>query len=163
MIFIDPSSRCYDCAAAVTATAATAVTAAEAAAANITHLTSSPRCQIEWPTKDFLAKQFPAISWTLVSSNIFASQWIAHTMSFEKVLAEWEEGIFTAIAPALPLPFSGLFQAIGWSRERGEAKQAELVGMTSVLEVNIAEITSRFANAAATSAVAVGKSFETEE
>lgn len=57
-------------------------------------------------------------------------------MSFERVLAQWDEGLYTAMRPTVPLPFGGLFQTIGYSRQRGEAKQAELVGMTAVAEVH---------------------------
>ena len=71
-------------------------------------------CQIEWPTKDFLAEKFPAVSWNVHSNSVFASMFIAHTVSFEKVLAQWEENIFTAIQPNIPLPFGGLLQTIGW-------------------------------------------------
>ena len=38
-------------------------------------------------------------------------------------------------------PFGGLFQAIASSRQRGEGKQAELVGMTAKLELEITDLT----------------------
>lgn len=42
---------------------------------------------------------------------------ITHTMSVEKVLAQWDEDVFTATQPVFSLPlFGGLFQAIGWQR-----------------------------------------------
>ena len=84
-------------------------------------------------------------------------------MSFEKVLAQWDEDIYTAIQPTLPLPFGGLFQTIAYSRQRGEAKQAELVGMATVAELDIADITSRVGNLATASAVEISASFDVEE
>eukprot|EP01051_Picozoa_sp_SAG22_P017975 SAG22_NODE_2904_length_2114_cov_1.595533_3_plen_81_part_00 len=34
-----------------------------------------------------------------------------------------------------PLPMGGMIQTVLWAQQRAEAKQAELIGMTSVAEV----------------------------
>eukprot|EP01052_Picozoa_sp_SAG31_P044215 SAG31_NODE_7630_length_1635_cov_2.006510_2_plen_79_part_00 len=52
------------------------------------------------------------------------------------MLAEWEEGLFANLSPKFGLPLGGLIQCIDWSRRKGESLQAELIGMTSVTEVN---------------------------
>ena len=78
------------------------------------------------------------MAWSSHSNSTFAILWNAYTACFEKVLAQWDEGLYTAMWPTLPLPFGGLFLTMGYSRQRGKAKQAELVGMTAVAEVRTA-------------------------
>ena len=48
-------------------------------------------------------------------------------------------------------------------RRLDEAKQAELVGMTAVAEVDIADLTSRVAREHSATASVIGTSFEMEE
>ena len=40
-------------------------------------------------------------------------------------------------------PFGGLLQTINYSRQVGESKQAELIGMTTVAEIDVTSIASR--------------------
>ena len=82
--------------------------------------------------------------------------WGGYTLSFERVLAQWEAGNFDQIRPAEAQAYGGLYVAIMWSRARGEAKQRELVGMTAYAEVGDLDIASYLGMAQA-------GSFETEE
>ena len=75
-----------------------------------------------------LVPQFPGISWAITGNSLFGYLWSAYTLSFERVLAQWEAGIFEQIGPAEPLPWGGLWGTIRWSRNRGESKQMELIG-----------------------------------
>ena len=60
-----------------------------------------------------------------------ATMWAAYQMSFEYLVEQWRQGIFTRVRPSALMPYGGLFQTLGWSQQRGEAKQAELVGTTT--------------------------------
>ena len=66
-------------------------------------------------------------------NSIFAHLWVGYTLSFERVLAQWEAGNFDKIRPASAMPLGGIMAVVVWSRKRGEAKQRELVGMTAVV------------------------------
>ena len=79
--------------------------------------------------------QFPDILWNLYEYSLFSQAWGAYTLSFERVLVQWEAGDFDQTRPAEPQPRGGLLAAIMWSRTRGEAKQRKLVGMTAYAEV----------------------------
>ena len=50
--------------------------------------------------------------WSVVSGSFFAQQWVSYTLSFERVLAQWEAGTFDQIRPADVLPRGGLQAAI---------------------------------------------------
>ena len=56
---------------------------------------------------------------------------MAYANDWRPVLAAWDEGDFTMLRPNSLMPFGGVFQTISWSRTRAEAKQAELIGMTT--------------------------------
>lgn len=117
---------------------------------------------IEWPTKDWLAKQFPQMPWHTISNSFFAFMWLSYTISWHRVLAEWEEAEnFAVVRPAYPIPFGGLRQAIGWSRMRGEAAQKELIGMTAEAEVDMF-VFSTWGAAKSSTASAAG-TFEAED
>lgn len=79
------------------------------------------------PTKEWLREKFPHGAWDLDPNNAYAGLWAASTMSFETVLAAWDDGVYAMAAPTALLPFGGLHQCIHWSRARGEAKQKECV------------------------------------
>jgi hypothetical protein len=109
----------------------------------ITDILKANLAAIEWPTKEWLAKQFPGVPWHILPNYHFAEMWIAYTMSWDRVLAEWDEAEnFTVLRPTYPIPFMGLVQAIAWSRERGEAAQQELIGMTAEAEVSLSALVS---------------------
>ena len=46
-------------------------------------------------------------------------------LSCEKLLSDWADDAFANVHPSRALPHAGLFQCIGWSLVRGEAKQSE--------------------------------------
>ena len=76
----------------------------------------------------------------------FALNWIAYAMSWDRVLAEWNEAENFAVLRACGLPYlcplGGLVQAIEWSRARGEMAQHELIGMTAEAKVGVSYLAS---------------------
>ena len=85
-----------------------------------------------------------------MGSNVFAFMWVAYTTSFERVLAQWEEGDWHETRPAgLAQPCSGLMQTISWSEQCAERKQSELIGMTAEAEVDVGALTGYIASAPA--------------
>lgn len=91
---------------------------------------------VELPTKDWLQATFPEISWGGYTNSVFMAHWYAYTLSFERVLSEWSESNFSSVRPSHPQPWGALFRMLGWSQEKAEARQAELIGMTSVVELD---------------------------
>ena len=72
----------------------------------------------------------------IVTNSVFTSAWYSYTLSFDRILSEWADGNFSSHHPSAPQPIGGMLQTIMWSQQRAEAKQAELIGMTSVTEVD---------------------------
>jgi hypothetical protein len=129
---------------------------------HVAELLKAHSAVIEWPTKDWLAEKFPKIAWHGVANNFFAVMWTAYTMSWGRVLAEWEEAEnFAVLRPSYPIPVGGLSQAIGWSRTRGEAAQKELIGMTAEAEVDMSWVSTY--GATTSSMAGATAAFETEE
>ena len=57
--------------------------------------------------------QFPEIPWNAVENSHFSVMWGGYTLSFERVLAQWEAGNFDQIRPSdSAQPLAGLTQAI---------------------------------------------------
>lgn len=96
---------------------------------------------LDLPPKDWLLAKFPGIPKTS-SSAACIHAWYCYTLSFERILSEWLEGDFGSCRPGFAQPIGLMIQTIVWSQQRAEAKQAELIGMTSVTEV-AADIFSR--------------------
>ena len=48
------------------------------------------------------------MSWVLYTNSFFAQCWVTYTLSFERVLAQWEAGNFDQIRPGAAPPFGGL-------------------------------------------------------
>ena len=97
-----------------------------------------------------LSAQFPSFYWRAHSNSVFAEMWLAYTASFERVLAQWEEGDWHETRPAgLAQPFSGLMQTIKWSEQCAERKQSELIGMTAKVEIDMGALTDYIASASA--------------
>ena len=71
-----------------------------------------------------------------VTNSAFTSAWYSYTLSFVQILSEWADGNFSFHHPSAPQPIGGMLQTIMWSQQRAEAKQSELIGMTSVAEVD---------------------------
>ena len=68
---------------------------------------------LQWPSKAFLIDKFPGGSWRGDPADAFATMWIGHAQSWETVLAGCDEGVFTSLWPAKPLPLSGLLTSMG--------------------------------------------------
>ena len=129
---------------------------------HVAELLKAHSAVIEWPTKDWLAEKFPQIAWHGVANNFFAVMWTAYTMSWGRVLVEWEEAEnFAVLRPSYPIPVGGLSQAMGWSRTRGEAAQKKLIGMTAEAEVDTSWLLTYVA--ATSSTVGATTAFETED
>ena len=82
------------------------------------------------------------------TNSVFTSIWCSYTLSFDRILSEWADGNFRSHHLSASQPIGGMLQTIMWSQQRAEAKQAELIGMTSVAEVD-GGIFSRTVNAKA--------------
>ena len=80
-----------------------------------------------------------------IPNSVFTSMWYSYTLSFDRILSEWADGNFSSHHPSAPQPMGGMLQTIMWSQQRAEAKQAELIGMTSVAEVD-SDLFSRTVN-----------------
>ena len=62
--------------------------------------------------------------------------WYGYTASFERVLEEWSGGNFESVRPGEGLALGGLVRMLTWSQEQAEKKQAELIGMSTVVETD---------------------------
>ena len=57
---------------------------------------------------------------------------VAYARAWGRVLAEWDAGRLDLLFPPHHMmPYTGLVKFITWSKERGETKQQELIGMSS--------------------------------
>eukprot|EP01052_Picozoa_sp_SAG31_P016322 SAG31_NODE_1076_length_10037_cov_8.357818_9_plen_135_part_00 len=92
---------------------------------------------VEWPSAEWLGQKFPHVDWSVIPTNIFDFIFRAYTAAWERILAEWNAGVFIDAQPSLASPVNGLYQCIEWSSNRGRAKQADLIGMTANSEVNM--------------------------
>jgi hypothetical protein len=111
---------------------------------HVAELLKAHSAVIEWPTLEWLTKKFPQVPWHTMPNYYFAFYWITYAMSWNRILAEWEEAEnFAVLRTAYPIPFGGLRQAIAWSRTRGEAAQKDLIGMTAEAEVDMSYFSSR--------------------
>ena len=52
------------------------------------------------------------MAWYAYTNSHFAHYWVSYTLSFERVLAQWEGGNFDQIRPGGVLPAGGLTAAI---------------------------------------------------
>eukprot|EP01052_Picozoa_sp_SAG31_P000485 SAG31_NODE_14_length_37953_cov_109.719660_19_plen_583_part_00 len=99
---------------------------------------------LELPTKEWLKGVFPHMSWGTFDNAIFVQQWYAYTLSFERVLSEWSDSNFGSVRPAHPQPQGGMMRTVSRSQEQAETRQAELIGMTSVTEIDYGGVYGRF-------------------
>ena len=91
---------------------------------------------LELPSKEWLQKTFPREASGVQSSMYFLQVWYAYTSSFERVLEEWSSGNFEPVHPGMGLPMGPLMRTLVWSQEQAEKKQAELIGMSTVVETD---------------------------
>ena len=71
-----------------------------------------------------------------MENSTFIQYLYEYTLSFERILSEWTNGNFKSIRPGMAQPIGGMVRTVVWSQERAEAKQAELIGMTTVNEID---------------------------
>jgi hypothetical protein len=129
---------------------------------HVAELLKAHSAVIEWPTKDWLVEKFPKMAWQGMANNFFSVMWAAYTMSWGRILAEWEEAEnFAVLRPSYPIPVGGLSQAIRWSQSRGEAAQTKLIGMTAESEYDASWFSTY--GAAMSSTVGAAAVFETED
>eukprot|EP01052_Picozoa_sp_SAG31_P015247 SAG31_NODE_975_length_10623_cov_7.244964_6_plen_108_part_00 len=84
-----------------------------------------------------LKAEYPEESWQLQEPSLFWNIWIAYTRAWEALLAEWDAGELGTVQPhgRGSWPFAALPSVNRWSIRRGEARQRELVGMTTEAEL----------------------------
>ena len=57
---------------------------------------------------------------------------VSYVRAWDRVLAEWDAGKLEVLyPPSHMMPYFGLVKLNTWSKERGEAKQHDLIGMSS--------------------------------
>ena len=91
---------------------------------------------VELPPKDWMEKTYPEMSRRTYTNAIFVQFLYEYTFSFERILVEWSDGNFKSVRPGTAQPIGAINRTLVWSRERAEAKQAELIGMTAVNEID---------------------------
>ena len=99
------------------------------------------------------------MSWRSFTNSAFVQGWFAYTLSFEPILAELSDGNFESIRSGMAQPLGAMVRTVAWSQEQAEAKQAELIGMTTVAEVDDHALFSRDLSGGEV----VKATFETEE
>ena len=62
------------------------------------------------------------MSWVLYTNSFFAQCWVTYTLSFERVLAQWEAGNFDQIRPGAAPPFGGQSTVISEFRFQPEQR-----------------------------------------
>jgi hypothetical protein len=86
---------------------------------------------IEMPSLEWLIETFPAHGKGDTPNNIVDNV-LAYTRAWDGVLAEWDAGRLDVLfPPSHMMPFLALYKLNTWSRQRGETKQHELIGMSS--------------------------------
>eukprot|EP01052_Picozoa_sp_SAG31_P024405 SAG31_NODE_2074_length_6511_cov_11.947754_1_plen_517_part_00 len=86
---------------------------------------------IEAPPNSWVVSTFPGHG-SSDSANQIVQYTLGYIRSWDFVLAEWDSGQFDVLfTQNYMLPFMALYKLLAWSRERGERKQQELIGMSS--------------------------------
>ena len=86
---------------------------------------------IEAPPLSWLIDTFPNHG-NIDNPNNIPHATIAYARAWDRVLAEWDAGRLDVLyPPSNMMPFSAMHKFNLWSKERGEAKQQELIGMSS--------------------------------
>ena len=64
--------------------------------------------------------------------NVIVDNVVAYARVWDGVLAEWDAGRFDVLFPPCHMmPFSAMLKLNTWSKQRGETKQHQLIGMSS--------------------------------
>ena len=85
----------------------------------------------EAPSLEWLMETFPGHS-ARNSPNQIVDSVVCYARAWDGVLAEWDAGRLNVLyPPGHMMPFLGMLKLIIWSKQRGETKQHELIGMSS--------------------------------
>ena len=86
---------------------------------------------IEAPPLEWLLETFPAHGEGSSPNNIVDSV-VAYAQAWDGVLAEWDAGRLDVLFPPCHMmPFLAMMKLNTWSKQRGETKLHELIGMSS--------------------------------
>eukprot|EP01052_Picozoa_sp_SAG31_P040078 SAG31_NODE_5714_length_2367_cov_1.231481_3_plen_164_part_00 len=86
---------------------------------------------MQLPQLDLFIQMFPGHS-KVDSVNMAVHLLLAYDLAWDRVLAEWDTGELDVLFPAcIMMPFGFLYKLLAWSRQRGEAEQQALIGMSS--------------------------------
>ena len=86
---------------------------------------------IEAPPQEWLVETFPAHS-SRSSPNVIVDSVVCYARAWDGVLAEWDAGRLDVLFPPCHMmPFLAMLKLNTWSKQRGETKQHELIGMSS--------------------------------
>eukprot|EP01052_Picozoa_sp_SAG31_P033649 SAG31_NODE_3830_length_3842_cov_2.970345_2_plen_271_part_00 len=98
----------------------------------ITDLMQTHFSAIEPPPLEWLLEMFPGHGQSDTPNQIMDSL-VGYALAWNRVLADWSAGhrLDVLHPPNHMMPFISLAKFNHWSRERGEAKQHELIGMSS--------------------------------
>lgn len=86
---------------------------------------------MEIPSTEWLIETFPGHNKTDSTTGIIDLA-VCYVRAWDRILAEWDAGKLEVLFPASHMmPLVALAKLNTWSREQGEAKQHELIGMSS--------------------------------
>ena len=86
---------------------------------------------IEAPSLDWLMETFPGHG-KADSPNNIADSVVTYARAWDRVLAEWDAGRLDVLYPPNHMmPWLAMYKFNNWSKERGEAKQEALIGMSN--------------------------------
>ena len=99
---------------------------------------------IEAPPSEWLVETFPGHS-SRITRNGIVDNAVGYARAWDGVLAEWDAGRFDVLYPACHMmPWLALLKLNSWSKERGETKQHELIGMSSGKKDGTAKMLAAF-------------------
>eukprot|EP01052_Picozoa_sp_SAG31_P037363 SAG31_NODE_4813_length_2941_cov_5.007741_2_plen_523_part_00 len=85
---------------------------------------------IEMPSLEWLIETFPAHGKS-DSPNVIVDDVVGYARAWDGVLVEWDAGRLDVLfPPSHMMPFLAMYKLNTWSKERGETKQHELIGMS---------------------------------
>eukprot|EP01052_Picozoa_sp_SAG31_P025538 SAG31_NODE_2242_length_6109_cov_18.408819_8_plen_248_part_00 len=95
----------------------------------ITSILHANFAAIELPPLEWLVENFPGHG----SVNNIVTDTIAYKIGWDSVLAQWDaQGKLDALFPPHHMmPYLAMRKLLTWSRERGESKQEQLIGMSA--------------------------------
>ena len=86
---------------------------------------------IEAPSSEWLMETFPGHS-SRVSPNTIVDSVVGYARAWDGVLTEWDAGQLDVLfPPSHMMPYLAMAKFNTWSKQRGETKQHELIGMSS--------------------------------